>query len=619
MTATTPAAMPASGPGSSPPPDPAGLDGGLVDAERWERWERWVFAALLAGTGLLYLWGLGASGWANSFYSAAVQAGSVSWKAFFYGSSDAANAITVDKTPLSLWVMALSARVFGVNSWSILAPQALMGVASVGLLHLTVRRWFTPASGLIAGAVLALTPVAVLMFKFNNPDALLVLLLIGSAYATVRALEAAGTRWLLLAGALVGLGFMTKMLQAFLVLPALALVYLIAAPTTWRRRLVQSLGALAAVVVSGGWWVAVVELIPEASRPYMGGSQNNSVLELTLGYNGLGRLNGNETGSVGGGAGRGWGETGLARMFGGEIGGQVGWLLPAALVLLVAGLWLRGRAPRTDRTRAAYLLWGLWLVVTGLTFSLMAGIFHAYYTIALAPAIGALVGMGAGDLWQRRRHPAASGLLALTLAGTALWSWQLLGRSADFYPVLRAAVIFVGLAAALALLVVGRAGRRVAGAVAASAVLIGLAGPAAYALQTATTGHAGAIPTAGPRVAGGFGPGGGPPGAGGRAGGPMPGAPGAPGTPGAPGGRPVRPAAGPGRSGRSARPGGTGWCGRHRRPAERRRAERGTGRGPAGERLRLHLGGGGGRLERGGRCSTGHRPSGHVGGWIQRQ
>jgi 4-amino-4-deoxy-L-arabinose transferase and related glycosyltransferases of PMT family len=191
---------------------------------------RAALVALLAATAVLYLWGLSASGWANAFYSAAAQAGSQSWTALFFGSSDAANAITVDKTPAALWVTGLSVRIFGLSSGSILVPQALMGVAAVGLLYASVRRTAGPAAGLLAGAALALTPVAVLMFRFNNPDALLTLLLVGAAYTTLRAVEAGRTRWLLLAATLVGFGFLTKMLQAFLVLPALAAVWLLAAP-----------------------------------------------------------------------------------------------------------------------------------------------------------------------------------------------------------------------------------------------------------------------------------------------------------------------------------------------------------------------------------------------------
>jgi 4-amino-4-deoxy-L-arabinose transferase-like glycosyltransferase len=227
--------------------------------------------------GVLYSVGLGRSGWANSFYSAAAQAGSASWKAFFYGSSDAASSITVDKTPASLWVMALSVRIFGLSSWSILVPQALMGVGSVALLYATVKRWSGPVAGLIAGAVLALTPVAVLMFRFNNPDALLVLVLVAAAYATVRATERASARWLVLAGALVGAGFLTKMLQALLVVPALAVVYLVAAPTTVRRRIGHAARRGLALLVSAGWWVAIVELVPaSAGRTSAGRSTTRS-------------------------------------------------------------------------------------------------------------------------------------------------------------------------------------------------------------------------------------------------------------------------------------------------------------------------------------------------------
>src|SRR5438309_1433749 len=191
------------------------------------RWAGPALLALLGATAVLYLWGLGASGWANSFYSAAVQAGTKSWKAFFFGSSDAANLITVDKAPGFLWPMEISARIFGLSSWSILVPQALEGVAAVGVLYVTVRRWFSPGAALLSGAVLALTPVAVLMFRFNNPDSLLVLLLVLAAYTMVRALEAGRTRWLVLAGSLMGFAFLAKMLQALIVVPVFALVYLV--------------------------------------------------------------------------------------------------------------------------------------------------------------------------------------------------------------------------------------------------------------------------------------------------------------------------------------------------------------------------------------------------------
>jgi 4-amino-4-deoxy-L-arabinose transferase-like glycosyltransferase len=490
-------------------------------------WVRPSLLGLLAATAVLYLWALGASGWANDFYSAAAQAASQSWKAFFFGSSDASNFITVDKPPAALWVMGLSARLFGVSSWSLLAPEALMGVATVGLLYACVRRWFGPAAGLLAGAVMALTPVAVLMFRFNNPDALLVLLLVAGAYATVRALEGGATGWLVLAGACVGFGFLAKQLQALLVVPAFALVYLAAAPGSLHRRLGQLLAAGAAMVAAAGWWVAIVELVPASMRPYIGGSQTNSILELTFGYNGLGRLTGNETGSVGGGpggggpgGGPGWGQTGWTRMFGAEVGGQVAWLLPAALLLLAAGLWLTRRAPRTNRARAAFALWGGWLVVTAAVFSFMQGIFHAYYAVALAPAVAALVGMGATGLWEVRRNLVMRCWLAVTLAVTAVWSYVLLRRTPDWHPGLAPLVLVGGLAVAgllaalplqerLGLRWAGRGGRRVAGAVAVAGLLVVLAGPAAYSLDTAATAHGGAIPSAGPSVRG-AGPGGGP-------------------------------------------------------------------------------------------------------------
>ncbi len=473
-------------------------------------WVRPALLGLLGATALLYLWGLGASGWANSFYSAAAQAGSASWKAFFFGSSDAANAITVDKPPMALWVMATSVRIFGLSSWSILVPQALMGVGSVGLLYATVRRTTrSPGAGLLAGGILATTPVAALMFRFDNPDALLVLLLVGSVAATLRAVDETSVRermghpvrWLAIAGMLVGFAFLTKMLQAFLVLPGLGLGYLLAANTDVVRRLKHLGVAVLAMVVSAGWWVAIVALWPASSRPYIGGSQNNSILELTLGYNGFGRITGDETGSVGGGAG--WGETGLLRLLDSESGGQIGWLLPTSVLLLVAGLWATRSASRTDRVRAGLVVWGAWLIVTALTFSFMQGIFHAYYTVVLAPAIAALVAIGGWLLWTRRSSDAAAVTLAAATALTSTLAFSMLDRTPSYHPWLRWMILLVGLGVALLIGVVRRLPRRVGLALAALAVVTGLAAPAAYSLTTVATPHAGSIPTAGPTTAGG--------------------------------------------------------------------------------------------------------------------
>ncbi|MFF5974902.1 ArnT family glycosyltransferase [Streptomyces sp. NPDC012769] len=500
-------------------------------------WVRPALLGLLLATAALYLWNLSASGYANSFYSAAVQAGSQSWKAFFFGSLDAANAITVDKPPAALWPMALSVRLFGLGSWQILVPEVLMGVATVAVLYAAVRRRFGAAAGLIAGAVLALTPVAALMFRFNNPDALLALLMTVAVFCVLRALELdrGAARWLVWAGVALGFAFLAKTLQAFLILPVLALVYVVCAPGGFGRRLGRlGLGGLA-MLVSGGWWVAVVELWPASSRPYVGGSQNNSFLELTFGYNGLGRLNGNEVGSVGGGGnggprrlagdlpaglelparagggpgGGGWGETGLGRMFDEQVGGQISWLLPAALILLVAGLVVTRRAARTDTARAAFLVWGGSLLLTTAVFSFMAGIFHEYYTVAMAPYIAALIGMGAVVLWEERARFPASGALALAVAVTAVWALVLLGRTPDWQPWLRWAVLVAGCAAALGLLFACRTDRRLGLAAAGLGLAAGLAGPFAYTLATLADGHQGSIVTAGPAgPAGMAGPGG---------------------------------------------------------------------------------------------------------------
>ena len=503
-------------------------------------WARPALLGLLVGTGLLYLAGLSRNGWGNEFYAAAVQAGTKSWKAFLFGSLDSSNFITVDKPAGFLWPMELSARVFGLNSWSLLIPQALEGVATVGVLYTTVRRWFGPLAGLIAGAIMALTPVATLMFRFDNPDALLVLLITLAAYATTRAIESGRTRWLVLAGAFAGLGFLAKQLAAFTVLPGLALGYLWAGPPKIGKRIWQLLAGGAAMVGAAGWWVAIVLLTPASGRPYVGGSTDNNFLNLTFNYNGFGRITGNGGGGPGGtiprdierilsgsgrdiagpggGIGGGFGgATGITRLFQADFGGQIGWLLPAALLALAAMLWLSRRAPRTDRTRAAALVWGGWLLVTGLVFSYMSGIIHPYYTIALAPAIGALAGIGSVQLWRVRHAWFACAVLAAGLVITVIWAWILLDRSPGWFPWLRVVIVIAGVAAA-GMILARRALRPAAGwrrAVLAAApvplaLIAGLGASLAYSMDTSATTQSGAVPSAGPTVAGSFGiPGGG--------------------------------------------------------------------------------------------------------------
>lgn len=484
------------------------------------RWVRPALFALLAVTAVLYLWGLSAAGWANEYYAAAVQAGTQSWKALLFGSIDAGNAITVDKPPASLWVMALSGRLFGFGTLSMLVPEALMGVASVALVYGAVRRVSGYGAGLLAGAVLALTPVAALMFRFNNPDALLVLLMVVAGYCVIRALDGKSTRWIALAGVAIGFAFLAKLLQALLVTPALALVVLVAIPGSVWQRLRDLAVGLVAMVVSAGWYLALVSLWPSDSRPYIGGSTNNSLLQLALGYNGLGRVfggDGNPGGSSDSGGGPGGmmgnsmfgGSTGITRMFGESMGTEISWLLPAALIGLVAGLWFTRRAPRTDRARAALLLWGGWLVATVVVFSFMKGIMHPYYTIALAPAIAAVIGISARELWRGKQFVIPRVVLAAMLVTTGVWNFILLDRTPEWLPWLRW-VILVGAILVSAVLAAGahRLGRWTA-VLAVAGLLFGLGATAAYTVETIAGNHGGGIPTSGPaRAGGGFGSGG---------------------------------------------------------------------------------------------------------------
>ncbi len=478
---------------------------------------------LLLGSAALYLVNLTSSGYANEFYAAAVKSGTESLKAWLFGSLDAGNAITVDKPPASLWVMVLSARIFGFSSFSLLLPQALMGVGAVATLYAAVKRWAGAYAGLVAGALLALTPVAALMFRFDNPDAMLVLLMTLAAYAVVRALDATGAgdslrarsalRWMVLAGALIGVAFLTKMAQGLLVLPAFGLVYLVASPLRLRARIGHLLAATGALVVSAGWFVALVELWPASARPYIGGSTDNSLWELAIGYNGLGRLLGG-SGNGGGGGGGGFGGTaGLTRLFNSAFATQVSWLVPAALVALVAGLAVTRRAPRTDRTRAALLLWGAWLVVTALVFSFMSGTIHPYYSVALAPAIAATIAVGGRGLWVRRESHLPRVTLAVMIAGTAVWGFVLMQRDAGGWLTWLAWTMLVGGVLGALVLAVS-AGRLKRWAVAGLLIgtLSALAGTASFTVATVASGHTGSTPTAGPAVvatASGFGGGGG--------------------------------------------------------------------------------------------------------------
>jgi 4-amino-4-deoxy-L-arabinose transferase-like glycosyltransferase len=486
---------------------------------------RVALGGLMAVAGLLYSVGLAASGWANAYYSAAAQAGALSWQAFFFGGLDPAGGITVDKPPAALWLTSLSVRIFGLSTPALLLPQALCGVAAVGLLYGTVRRQAltvtagapgtaataearSSAAGLLAGAVLALTPVVTLMARYNNPDALMVLLSVAASYALVRSLGASrgGGGWLVACGALLGLAFLTKLLQAWLIVPAFVVVALVAGSGPLGRRLARVAAAGTAMVAAAGWWVLAVQLTPAASRPWIGGTQSNSVIDLALGYNGLGRLTGQESGGGAANMARpgSWG-----RLFG-SWAPEGGWLLPAALIGLVAGWVLTRGRNRRDPVRAGLLLWGGWLLVAGIVLSSMRGISHSYYAIQLAPAIAGAVALGGVLLWERSAEDdgvRARRVLGASVVLTAVWSAGLLLTRPAWPLVAVPVALLAGAVAARGLWMTGRrspavrtAGPRRRRTLGTAVLVAVLAGPTAWSVATAQAVHRGANVYSGPGV-----------------------------------------------------------------------------------------------------------------------
>jgi 4-amino-4-deoxy-L-arabinose transferase-like glycosyltransferase len=467
---------------------------------------RVVLGAICVLAAVLYGWGIGTSGWGNPYYSAAVKSMSASLTNFVFGSFDPLGVVTVDKPPMALWPMVASAAVFGYHGWSLLLPQVIEGVAAVFLLHRTVRCWAGEHVGLLAALVFALTPVTVAINRDTNPDTLMVLLLVAAAYALTRSvqrpLRAGGaTRALMLAAVLLGLGFITKMLQAWIVVPVFALAYLVGSPAPVRRRLLDLLGAGVVLVASSMWWVALVSFWP-GSKPYIGGSTDGSVLNLVIGYNGLGRILGRAAGRelVGGPAGLGvpggpgvpggghggggfGGSPGITRLFGEQVGGQISWLLPLCLLVLVAvtiaGIRQLRSAPTQDPARrAGWVLWGGWLLLVGLVLSFAQGGFHSYYTTEMAPALAAVTAAGVAAMWRHFRRPGGYRWLLFPAAVTLTvgWAWLLVSRDISWNGWLRYAVAGVGVAAVV-LLVAGRLSlrgtrSRVAGVLSVVALLL---------------------------------------------------------------------------------------------------------------------------------------------------
>ena len=492
----------------------------------------WALPLVLVATGALYAWGALHNGMANSYYAAAVQAASQDWTAWLFGSLDAANYVSIDKPPLATMLMGLSARIFGFHSFSMLLPSVLAGVGSVWLLYAAIKRQFGWGSAMLGAVTLALTPVAALMFGFNNPDAILTLMLTASAYSFLRALE--GTRpylWLGAAALLTGLAFNTKMLQGLMVLPAMLVVYLACARPPIITRLVHMLYAGVVTALSTLWWSVLVWLTPAANRPWVGSTNDNNIWSLIFGYNGLGRLLGGGAGHGGpggatppaaaqsmsqaaghmappamagggghgpGGAGFG-GETGLLRIFNSDFGPNIAWLLVLAVVGGGLMLWILRKAPRNHRGRAAVIFWLLWLLTHTVIFSITSGVIHPYYVVVMAPAVAALVGISVPFLWgaytRRKAYawllPAVVGITALVAAvtigyaGTMAWLTWL--------------VLALGLAAVTGL-TINRYNpqpwlQRLA---ASSAILACALAPITYTVATVNQTHTGSIPTAGP-------------------------------------------------------------------------------------------------------------------------
>ncbi|MEU6132859.1 glycosyltransferase family 39 protein [Saccharopolyspora sp. NPDC047091] len=516
-------------------------------------WARPALIAVLAVSAVLDTWALSINEWANTYYSATVLGMTQSWKAFFYGSLDAASFITVDKPPLALWVQALSARVFGFGTWSLLVPQAVFAVLTVAVVHHLVRRSFGHAAGLLAALALAVTPIAVAMARHNNPDGLLVLLTVLAIWGASNAIRSGKLVPLVWSAVAIGLAFNAKMLQAYFVVPVIAVVYLVAARPRWPRKLLNlGVAGLVLAGVSAAWLVAV-DAVPAASRPYIGGSTDNTVLDLLLGYNGLGRVLGQNhimspgmTGGGGGGGmpsggmpggmppggggpggmggGPGGGDEGLTRLISDQVAGQISWLFPLALCGAIAALVYLRRRPAHDAQRADLLLWLGTLLVTAAVFTFASGIWHPYYTVALAAPLAAVTGIGVVCMVRLFRVSTGWGaLLPLSIAATGAWACALLDSDwIGWLPPLIAVLTAVSVLVLVLLLAFPRERRMRRAKLGLAALLAGLiavlSGPTAYALTPLSTPIQATFPSAGPTAQGGpgGGPGGGGPGRGQR-------------------------------------------------------------------------------------------------------
>jgi 4-amino-4-deoxy-L-arabinose transferase-like glycosyltransferase len=514
----------------------------LRNAEAWDKKtatpataskaHRLALTGTLLVSAFLSFFRLSQEGLANLYYAAGVKSMLTSWHDLFFVSFDAAGFVSIDKPPLGLWIQAASAALFGYSGFSILLPQALAGVLAVALLYHLVRRTFGPTAGLLAALVLAVTPISVATSRNNTMDSVLVLILLLAAWTVLRATETGRLRWLVFCAILVGLGFNTKMLQAFLVVPALWLVYLLGARESWPRRVLHlTLAAVVLLAVSLSWAVAV-DLTPADQRPFVGSSQDNTVMELITGHNGLKRLfQGGLRGATrmltgtaspqpqrppgpGGSAApappactAGRSETGAAgvlRLFNEQLAGQISWFLPlAGLAFVVAAVGEKLRLPLSTHHRNL-LLWAMWLLPQIAFFS-MANLFHRYYLAMMAPGIASLVGIGLVAMWRDYQRPGWRGwLLPAALLGSAALQIHIVRPLPEWSRWLAPLVVSLTVLAALGLIVVRWLGQAEERRWASAAVALGLA-----ALLVAPTlwawipvwygGHSG-LPFAGPEL-----------------------------------------------------------------------------------------------------------------------
>ena len=388
-------------------------------------WTRPVLLVVIVLAAVLYSWRAGT--YLEGYYAAAVRSMSMSWHNFVFGAFDPSGTVTLDKLPGAFWVQALSVRLFGLHTWTIVLPQVVEGVLSVLILFRIVRRLCGPSAGILAAVVLAISPATVALNRGNISDTLMILLLLLAADSAVTAVMTGRWSSTILAGIWVGLAFQAKMIEAWIVLPALWLIYLIVAVGSWRQRLLR-IGALSVMAaVMSLTWMAAVTLAPNSSRPYVDGSQNNSVFQQVFVYNGFGRVDQASPNQL---LSQSIGlrippppPPGWKRLLTGSLGRNTGWLLPASLISLVAGLIATRRRPRVDPLRANFILWGAWLLGLAGTFSVSSSL-NSYYVAALSPAFAGLIAGGSLLAWQGRRSTLVRAVIGSTLlvsAGYAAW------------------------------------------------------------------------------------------------------------------------------------------------------------------------------------------------------